>query len=50
MILEYKDVNIYQGEHEVLHGVNFRVEEGWFELWLGRNANERITGGRVYVQ
>ena len=28
MILEYKDVNIYQGEHEVLHGVNFRVEEG----------------------
>ena len=30
--------------------MRFRVEEGWFELWLGRNANERITGGRVYVQ
>ena len=26
-----------------------RVEEGWFELWLGRNANEKVTGGRVYV-
>ena len=27
-----------------------RVEEGWFELWLGRNSNERILGGRVYVK
>ena len=27
-----------------------RVEEGWFEVWLGRNAGERITGGRIYVQ
>ena len=27
-----------------------RVEEGWFSLWLGRNATERITGGRVFVQ
>ena len=26
-----------------------RVEEGWFDIWLGRNAAERITGGRVYV-
>ena len=26
-----------------------RVEEGWFELWLGRNAAEKITGSRVYV-
>ena len=26
-----------------------RVEEGWFEIWLGRNANEKVTGGRVYV-
>ena len=26
-----------------------RVEEGWFELWLGRNAQERVTEGRVYV-
>ena len=30
--------------------MHFGVEEGWFELWLGRNANERITGGRVYVK
>ena len=29
--------------------MHFGVEEGWFELWLGRNANERITGGRTYV-
>ena len=26
-----------------------RVEEGWFDIWLGKNAAERITGGRVYV-
>ena len=26
-----------------------RVEEGWFEVWLGRNADEKVTGGRVYV-
>ena len=26
-----------------------RVEEGWFEVWLGRNVNEKVTGGRVYV-
>ena len=30
--------------------MRFGVEEGWFELWLGRNANERVTGGRVYVK
>ncbi len=30
--------------------MHFGVEEGWFELWLGRNANERITGGRIYVK
>ena len=27
-----------------------RVEEGWFEIWLGRDANERVTEGRVYVR
>ena len=26
-----------------------RVEEGWFEVWLGRNAAEKVSGGRVYV-
>ena len=25
------------------------LEEGWFEVWLGRNAAEKVTGGRVYV-
>jgi hypothetical protein len=29
--------------------MNFRVEEGWFDIWLGRNANEKVTGGRVYI-
>ena len=27
----------------------FRVEEGWFEVWIGRNSNEKVTGGRVLV-
>ncbi len=26
-----------------------RVEEGWFEVWLGRNAEEKTVGDRVYV-
>ncbi|MBR7003972.1 MAG: glycoside hydrolase family 3 C-terminal domain-containing protein, partial [Bacteroidales bacterium] len=30
--------------------MNFRVEEGWFEVWLGRNAEEKISGSRVYVK
>jgi len=30
--------------------MNFHVEEGWFEVWLGRNAEEKITGTRVYVK
>ena len=30
--------------------MNFRVEEGWFKVWLGRNAEEKITGTRVYVK
>ena len=30
--------------------MRFGVEEGWFEMWLGRNANDRIDGGQVYVK
>ena len=30
--------------------MDFRVEEGWFEVWAGKNAGEKITGSRVYVK
>ena len=31
--------------------MRFGVEEGWFEVWLGRNAEEKaVPGGRVYVK
>ena len=30
--------------------MNFHVEEGWFEVWLGKNAGEKITETRVYVK
>ena len=30
--------------------MNHRVEEGWFEVWLGKNANERIDGKKVFVE
>ena len=30
--------------------MNFRVEEGTFDVWLGRNAEERIDGKQVYVK
>ena len=26
-----------------------RVEEGWFDVWVGRNAEEKTAEGRVYV-
>ena len=29
--------------------MEFRVEEGWFEVWLGRNADVKVAGGRVFV-
>ena len=30
--------------------MKFRMEEGWFEVWVGRNAEEKIAGGRVFVK
>ena len=30
--------------------MNFRVEEGEFDVWLGRNAEQRIAGKKVYVK
>ena len=30
--------------------MNFRVEEGEFDIWLGRNAEQRIAGKKVYVK
>ena len=30
--------------------MKFHVEEGYFEVWAGRNAGEKVIGGRVYVK
>ena len=30
--------------------MNFRVEEGEFDIWLGRDAEQRIAGKKVYVK
>ena len=30
--------------------LHFGVEEGWFQVWIGKNADERIDGGKVYVK
>lgn len=30
--------------------MNFVVEEGWFEVWLGKNAENVIDSRRVYVK
>ena len=30
--------------------MRFGVEEGWFEVWLGRDAENKIDGGRVFVK
>ena len=31
--------------------LRFGVEEGWFEVWLGKNAEEKaVSSGRVFVK
>lgn len=30
--------------------MKFRVEEGWFDVWLGKDADERIDGKKVYIE
>ena len=30
--------------------MHFRVEEGWFDVWIGKNADERIDGKKVYIE
>ena len=30
--------------------MTYRVEEGWFAVWLGHNAEEMFAGTRVYVK
>ena len=30
--------------------MKFRVEEGWFKVWLGKNAEQVIESKRVYVK
>ena len=46
MLLNYKDVDLYQGEHLVLRKVNFCVEEGEMvyltgPVGSGKSANRR---------
>ena len=55
MILNYKDINIYQGEHLVLGKVNFCVEEGEMVYLTGPVGSGKSTllksiYGEVYVE
>lgn len=40
----------YRSFHMWDQDMNFRVEEGWFEIWLGKNAEEVIERRRIYVK
>ena len=61
-LADFKRVTLKPGESKVVEleipyrrfamwdkDMDFRVEEGWFEVWLGRNSEEKIAGNRVYV-
>ena len=50
---ESKKVEIevpYRSFHMWDKDMKFRVEEGWFSVWLGKNAEEVIESRRVYVK
>ena len=50
---ESKKVEIevpYRRFHMWDKDMNFRVEEGWFNIWLGKNAEQMIESKRVYVK
>ena len=36
MLIEYKNVNVYQDDREVLRGVDFHVDEGEFIYIIGK--------------
>ena len=40
----------YRSFHMWDKDMNFVVEEGWFEVWLGKDAENVIDGSRVYVR
>ena len=40
----------YRSFHMWDKDMNFVVEEGWFEVWLGKNAENVIDSRRVYVK
>lgn len=39
----------YRSFHMWDKDMNFAVEEGWFEVWVGRNAEDVVDSRRVYV-
>lgn len=50
---ESKKVEIevpYRSFHMWDKDMKFRVEEGWFSVWLGKNAEQVIESRRVYVK
>lgn len=50
---ESKKVEIevpYRSFHMWDKDMKFRVEEGWFNVWLGKNAEQVIESKRVYVK
>lgn len=40
----------YRSFHMWDKDMKFRVEEGWFSIWLGKNAEQVIESKRVYVK
>jgi beta-glucosidase len=40
----------YRSFHMWDKDMKFRVEEGWFSVWLGKNAEQVIESKRVYVK
>ena len=40
----------YRSFHMWDKDMKFRVEEGWFSVWLGKNAEQVIESRRVYVK
>ena len=49
MLIDYQNVNIYQGEELILKDVNFDIDEGQFVYIIGKVGSGKSSLLKVFV-